>query len=235
MAKKFSILMAMGFALSIGEMTPNPVAAKSESTPLGVDTEFFSPNGDGSLDRAAIRVSSSKPWKLIVVGHGPIESGSADRVFNWDGYVGGVKLPDGIYRLTLEGESLGTTSEASIVIDTAPPQIRDITIDGSAENQVIQSIIPELRATINDDLSSLNGVENIELLFVRKIDNYTTKVYQENKKFDSTTGSFSYRVPFEEDSILYLGDQWVEFNVTDRAGNKAIKRFWFAVGMHNKY
>lgn len=203
---------------------------------LKIESPFFSPNQDGTLDTAAGSIKAQGEWKLSVIGHGEIVSGAGDAPLSWDGTVKGVKLPDGEYTLRLEDSSnLAIMAEGKVVIDTVAPKVENMTVDGKADFEITQNIIPGIKAIITDELSKFESAKNVELQFERFADKYQTKVYDDVKNFDLNSGAFSYTVPFEEDSLLYPGDQSVELIASDRAGNKTDRKFWFSVGMRNTY
>ncbi|GEM_PF-5804375 len=103
----------------------NPTPPKI-SLKLDVDTPIFSPNADGALDFATGSIKAQGPWKLSVVEHGEITTGTGNTPLSWDGTVNGVKLPDGEYTLRLEdANNPSSKAEVKVVIDTIAPDLQD--------------------------------------------------------------------------------------------------------------
>lgn len=116
------------------------------SLELKIDTPFFSPNQDGTLDTAAGSIKAQGEWKLSVVDRGEITTGTGDAPLSWDGTVKGMKLPDGEYTLRLEdANNPSSKAEGKVVIDTTPPTAKDLKIEmaDGLSNRVAVSVIAE--------------------------------------------------------------------------------------------
>jgi len=98
----------------------------------------FSPDGDGSRDRASLRArfTESVAWKLRVLGDAGdvlFEQTGTGSTFTvaWDGTVGGNPVPDGSYRVTLTGNDAWDNGPATttrlLVVDTQAPDLASLT------------------------------------------------------------------------------------------------------------
>jgi hypothetical protein len=114
----------------------------------------------------------------------------------------------------------------------------DIYVDGvktdndvQGEGVLADSVTPEFKITMRGN-ARIKSVDGVRIKFAMRRDKEFPRVYPSEKKLSADGKTFSYRVFFEEDSILYLGDTWVKFEVTDSEGKTTTKRIWFAVGGH---
>jgi flagellar hook assembly protein FlgD len=124
-----------------GFMATTDLAPRDSSAPfvraLDVGAGRFSPNGDGSGDRALLRGRFTEPvaWTLHVRDGSNVlkeitGSGSTFEV-EWDGLVGGHAVDDGAYTVAVTGvDSWGNapaSSSRSLVVDTVPPSLTGLT------------------------------------------------------------------------------------------------------------
>lgn len=115
----------------------------------------FSPNGDGSRDRLTVAWTNTvafdsmtfQVWRTSGALAGSIalpNAGIGSQVFDWDGALGGTRLPDGQYLVQLVGVANGLTytlpsarpvsagqiASYAVTIDTVPPSIASAGISG---------------------------------------------------------------------------------------------------------
>ncbi|MFL5682930.1 MAG: FlgD immunoglobulin-like domain containing protein [Chloroflexota bacterium] len=97
----------------------------------------FSPNDDSSRDSASIRgrFTESVAWKLRIRNSGGTtvyETTGTGSSFTqpWDGKVGGNRVPDGAYSVTLTGDDAWANGDATatrqLVVDTRPPALASL-------------------------------------------------------------------------------------------------------------
>jgi hypothetical protein len=118
--------------------TGKPMSAQLELvvdrtlTRLAASPPSFSPNGDGVGDAAAISFTLARPVPVRIDVKrdaalvGAVFSAllpAGPQVWNWDGLVGGVRVPDGVYSLVVTvTDGLGDVSFAvAVTVDTTPP------------------------------------------------------------------------------------------------------------------
>jgi flagellar hook assembly protein FlgD len=131
-----------------GFMLASDVAARDSSAPhvrvVDVGVGRFSPNGDGSGDKASIqaRFTESVGWTVRVRDDGALlwqTSGTgATLAVEWDGKSGGsggAVVADGTYVVEVTGvdawDNAPASSSRSIVVDTAAPDLDGLTPDGA--------------------------------------------------------------------------------------------------------
>jgi flagellar hook assembly protein FlgD len=128
-----------------GFMLASDVAARDSSTPhvrvVDVGVGRFSPNGDGSGDKASIqaRFTESVGWTVRVRDDGDLlwqASGTgATLAVEWDGKSGGDVVGDGTYDVEVTGvdgwDNAPASSSRQIVVDTAAPDLDGLTPDGA--------------------------------------------------------------------------------------------------------
>ncbi len=208
---------------------------------LSAGLTFFSPNGDGNKDGLQLSVVSgpSMFWRLTVVGHGQINSGNGIALIGWNGKVSNELLPDGVYTLRLEDTAPFPTArpaEVQVSIDTVKPKMKFMVNGGVLKpdgTTIINDVIPEFRVKLSDDISGYDGVNAVRLEFQERPDGVTPEAVAGQIAYDSETRTFKCRVPFEENAILFPGDQWLKVSATDRAGNTSTRTVKFAVGAHS--
>ncbi len=127
-----------------GFMLATDVAPRDSSPPhvrvLDVGAGRFSPNGDGSGDKAAIgaRFTESVAWTVRVRDDGDLvwqTTGTGATVaVEWDGKVGGQPVADGTYDVELTGVDAWDNAPAeatrTVVVDTNAPDLSGLTPDG---------------------------------------------------------------------------------------------------------
>lgn len=211
---------------------PSPSSSpSSEPSPIGLNAdEAFSPNGDGAKDAANVEVTAPAEWTLEVVGQGRFLTGSGNKNFDWDGKLNGVILPDGKYTLRLKAGAQEKT--ADVAIDTTPP-IFTLKINDVEFPDIVDDQLPEIKIILTEDLSGYDGPKSLkDILFSRRKDGRTPKISRDAVKASSNNTVLTYNIPQTDDSILYAGDQSIEVEVVDKAGNVARKQRAFAVGAH---
>jgi len=213
------------------------IAKAGNPLKLSIDPPYFSPLGPSDTHTSTVSITADHPWKLSVAGQGLVATGSASTVLHWDGKLkNGTQLPEDKYQLQLEDDgqgSGGTPVQGDITIDNTPPDM-EISVDGKGENQVADSIIPTFKLKLTDNLSKFDGRQNVaKWTFSTRTDGVSVQYDDKNGTYDSEKDELTYPVPFDENRVLYPGDQWIEVTIKDRAGNKTTKRFAFAVGDHD--
>jgi spore germination protein YaaH/flagellar hook assembly protein FlgD len=131
-------------------------ASLTSATSTGTSTSgirAFSPNGDGTLDALRLTYTLTRPLDTLalrayrlssraLVGEVPLPGvGAGARAYDWDGTVGGTRLPDGPYVIQLVGVRDGANSAApaanmtdrilnvanfTVTVDTTGPSIGTI-------------------------------------------------------------------------------------------------------------
>lgn len=220
-------------------------SAPSAGPPLKLSSAFpqFSPNGDGTFDGAQLTVNAppSFPWRIVIpeLGSSEIGEGEGWGSYPWDGRVNGQAVPDGTYTLRLENADPtqpAVPSEVQVTIDTTKPKMKFM-VNGSILKPdgtiIIDDVCPEFRVQLSDDSSGYDGLNAIRLEFSERPDG-VTPLTGDHLSFDPFSRTYKYRVPVEDATILYLGDQWIRVTAYDRAGNKSVRTVRFAVGAHDR-
>jgi hypothetical protein len=235
--------------------SPSPIAspklpsgAKPSVKPQGEGVFWFrvkrylSPNGDGRKDTARIDVVATPEtgdWILEIEGaSGYVLHGNGSRLnYPWAGTVSGVRLGEGRHKLRLRSLSSATPIQtAECILDVTPPSVEKHLLDGQ-EKSVSDSVAPEFTIQVKDELAGLDKTQK-DLTFSTRRDGVDPKVSTETIRYELDSpnrGRLVYQVPFEETSILYFGDQSVDFTLYDKAGNKADSQYLFAIGDHDLY
>ncbi|MDB5100181.1 MAG: Fibronectin, type domain protein [Cyanobacteria bacterium RYN_339] len=177
----------------------------------------------------------ANPNNTIIVKQGP---GAPNmQVIPWVGDTNGngIILKDGKYTLRLIPKGLSPSSSdptAEVTIDTQGPTFA-LTVDGKEHPDIIDNQVPLIKAVLEKDLSGFDGINSVtSFKFSKRQDNKDLKINEDHKKFDDQNKTFTYKVPVDADSILFGGDQSVEIEIQDRAGNTTKKKLPFAIGEH---
>jgi hypothetical protein len=190
---------------------------------LKVDTPFFSPNQDGALDTATGSIKAQGAWRLSVVDHGEITTGTGNSDLNWNGRINGVKLPDGEYTLRLEDASNPSSkAEGKVVIDTIAPKIEDAYVH-SIDTNLTEAREVGFTYSVNASAAdqAAGGVSS-------DIDPTSLEVVFPDAPFTSTgkslkTGEGEYQAKYNLPSTSNKSSNKLRYTafIKDRAGNKS--------------
>lgn len=113
----------------------------------------------------------------------------------------------------------------------------ELAFDGEKTlNPVINSVIPtiEIRPHGKTD-QGYDWAKQTLIAFSLRADNVAHQFDRAALVFDNRSMHLSYQVPFEAQSILYPGDQWIEVAVQPPTGPAIKRRIPFAAGARTKF
>ena len=150
------------------------VGVDTAGTPGGSDARVFSPNGDGRRDTVPVRWTNATALEQLdlrvlradgsLAGALPLGALAAGaQRHDWDGTVGGIRLPDGTYMLALAGTAGGVAVAApssrpateeqialfGVVVDTAPPVLERSASTSAAFSPNGDGVIDDVRVSVS--------------------------------------------------------------------------------------
>ena len=188
--------------------------AQAPSVTLSIEQEAFSPNQDGNQDTAVVLYALSRAASVDVhvldetrsrvrtllaehsIGGQGVSSGGSQHSFVWDGRDDhGRIVPDGQYyvRVTAKGSARQASNTVPLVVDTVPPSIR---LANMPEELSVREQVIEIEGVTEPDtmLWVNDGLQPVDV---------------------DSSGAFRVEHRLQE------GENVIELNVTDAAGNRA--------------
>lgn len=113
----------------------------------------------------------------------------------------------------------------------------ELAFDGEKTHfPIINSVIPTIEIKLHGATNvDYDWAKETSITFSLRADNVAPVIDRAAMVFDKTRLILSYQVPFEDYTILYPGDQWIEVAIQPPTGPVIKQRIPLAVGARTKY
>ena len=206
--------------------SPSPPPAPNTPTRVVVEPPLFSPNGDGTLDSAVIRVEVERPASVRIEVLAPGDrvvrswthaaSPNAPARIDWDGRGDQGALPDGAYTVRARpasAEDRIQPATATATLDTRAPRL--VSVAAAPRNLTTQEEI-SIRFRAEDP--------SIPLRAHVEISDLAERVATINASVDGQEGVVPWRPRTESGRPLPNGTYAASVEVRDAAGNTSVTR-----------
>jgi hypothetical protein len=187
-------------------------------------------------------LTASGPGGTVVIKTGTDATAPTPYQFQWDGKdINGIILKDGKYTLQLNAKGLPHGPDdptASVIIDTTFPI--SVTVAGKeifdGENNVfalLDTIVPVIRVHFLTSIpDNFDAAANTSITFSPRSDGVTPTVDRSRLYYDKSAKTVYYRVPLDQNQVLFAGDQTL--TVSETSASRVVKTHTIPISVGSK-